>query len=763
MQATTTLKRAGRDVYESQVAIPARLSSGAVRRHTGEARRQRRWQGRGLRPAMPRWPPAAAGPLRRTVVCLLLTLLVVFHAEAKQQATSSPPPLTSVTALTSAMYDASAGALAASSPCVRLHDANGQTIGCSSPGPGRRLPTALVQRVIVDEDVTNIEGIRALLVPQKLLLQLLKRLESEPQLASRIAGILVETSADAADTPESFSTSDTFPQAEYSPYLPESKAWNPWGTGAWSQRIDFPVFLLDANGTRAMRQRAEENARRGYKHPAYAVEFDLVMQTAEYETESSIECLAAETCLPVGGYSVLSAMPPISAMSVSDKDIVLVLATMDSTALFHDFAIGADASISGLIAMLAAAEALSRFGSPDLFTKQVVFVALNAESWGYTGSRRFIHDLESNSGSVAGLEFDRITQVFEVGAVGQTGDVLYAHPTQRSRDGNTQEDAALRDMLDALHATSENHQLASSSNTSDTLPTVQVASERDNPGVPPSSLMTLLRKDPTIAGVYLAEFDTQYTNRYHWSHLDSAGNINLTSTTAVATVLARTVHALAASPPTSSSNSALHLTEISANATLVSELAECFLSNTPGMSCALSNHYITPQLTTRTASHYVGVLVAPIDPSQPASVPFNDMSRVVWNFLAEKTASGGGEGEGVVECAGACEGEGYICVGWRADAKGRCLNSTTKYVPAYSSSLLYDTNNARWTMSPQSRSRDDPVWTESYWQRYGVRAFMQDSARLEIGVLVGGVAVTTMSAVAVGAVTTRLLKWQKYA
>ena len=74
--------------------------------------------------------------------------------------------------------------------------------------------------------------------------------------------------------------------------------------------------------------------------------------------------------------------------------------------------------------------------------------------------------------------------------------------------------------------------------------TAETASE-ETPGIPPSSLMSLLRAKPAIAGVVLADFDAVFTNTYYESQLDNRSNIDPASIVAAAEVAARGLHALA--------------------------------------------------------------------------------------------------------------------------------------------------------------------------------------------------------------------------
>jgi nicastrin len=70
-----------------------------------------------------------------------------------------------------------------------------------------------------------------------------------------------------------------------------------------------------------------------------------------------------ELCLPVGGSSVYSTASQ-NISSTDGKPIIVVSATMDSRSVFHDLTLGVENDISGLVAMLAVADALSKVRSP---------------------------------------------------------------------------------------------------------------------------------------------------------------------------------------------------------------------------------------------------------------------------------------------------------------------------------------------------------------------------------------------------------------
>lgn len=125
----------------------------------------------------------------------------------------------------------------------------------------------------------------------------------------------------------------------------------------------------------------------------------------ELPTTDAKICLEDKTCLPIGGQSVWSSLgrlkprpnnsgKPIDAES--EQSVIAVTAPMDSISFFPDLAFGASAEISSLAVLLAVAEAVGNYwrklGS-TAFIYQPVYMALNAQSWGWAGSSRLLKDL----------------------------------------------------------------------------------------------------------------------------------------------------------------------------------------------------------------------------------------------------------------------------------------------------------------------------------------------------------------------------------
>eukprot|EP00249_Psilotum_nudum_P017145 c26181_g1_i1 orf=97-1434(+) len=386
--------------------------------------------------------------------------------------------LKSVPDLENAMYHLLDG-----TPCVRVLNLTGE-IGCANPGRAK-----VVAPIVGFSDLSmDLNHPSAILLPPFLLMGFLTRTLNEPLFAKNVAGLLVEYSPDYGDItrgPPGFSDDEKFPQSAFAMYQNKSYVWNPFGTGIMWNRYNFPVFLLSEESTTALREVAADNEKRNLKFPMKVAEFDVVMQTTKSGTHSSKTCLEEWSCLPLGGYSVWSSLPPIDALSTSSKKpILLAMSSMDSASFFRDKTPGSDSPLSGMIAMLAAADALSKTSGIDKWKKQLVFIVFTGEAWGYLGSRRFLSALAAGESSVKGLDGSLIQQILEVGSVGRAvGDprTFYAH----SQGAQT---SASQEIWEAL-------QNAASSFGVQNANAVQVnLASKSNPGIPPSSLMSFLHK-----------------------------------------------------------------------------------------------------------------------------------------------------------------------------------------------------------------------------------------------------------------------------
>ncbi|CAF1855252.1 unnamed protein product [Brassica napus] len=608
-------------------------------------------------------------------------------------------------------------------PCVRLLNLSGE-IGCSNPGLSK-----VVAPLIKLKDVKDLVEPHTVLVTADEMEDFFTRhvplVSNDLSFASKIGGVLIESGSSFQQKLKGLSPDKMFPQAEFSPYKNVEYKWNPMASSIMWKAYNFPVYLLSESGITAVQKFL---SKKDMKHKTYTsdvAEFNMVMETTKAGTHNSEACLQEGTCLPLGGYSVWSSLPPINVSSSNNrKPIVLTVASMDSASFFRDKSFGAGSPISGLVALLGAVDALSRVEGLSNLKKQLVFLVLTGETWGYLGSRRFLHELDLHSDAVAGLSDTLIETVLEIGSVGKglSGGIntFFAHKTRVSSATNM--------TLDAL-------KIAQDSFASKNIKIL--SADKTNPGIPPSSTMAFMKKNPQTSAVVLEDFDTKFVNKFYHSHLDDLSNINSSSVVAAASVLARTLYILA------SDNKDSALGSIYVNASFVEELLACLLSCEPGLSCNLVKDYISP--TNTCPGNYAGVMSG-----EPSSNPYlgsvGDVSRFLWNFLAEKTSVQKGNTTSVCS-KGSCSRTDQVCIKAESNKEGTCVVSTTRYVPAYSTRLKYA--DGAWTILPQNTSDSmgmvDPVWTESNWNTIGLQVYTVQHSAYDNAVLVAGITVATLA------------------
>ncbi|KAI9396142.1 hypothetical protein POPTR_004G082900v4 [Populus trichocarpa] len=650
--------------------------------------------------------------------CLLPFLLFLFISHFPLSFSGSVNSMESVPDLTKSMYVDFDGY-----PCVRLLNLTGE-IGCSNPGRDK-----VVAPVVRYKNVNEVSKPSAVLVSLDEFLELIGRISNDSSFAKNIGGVLVEQGMDSQIKLKGFSPDQKFPGAEYAPYKSINYEWNPIGSGMMWKAYSFPVFLLTEGGAQLVQEVAMNNEKKRNDYTADVVEFDSVMQTTKSGTHDSESCLQEQTCFPLGGYSVWSSLPPINNSSTNhSKPIILTVASMDSASFFRDKNLGAESPISGLIALLAAVDSLSHVNGLDDLGKQLVFSVFTGEAWGYLGSRRFLFELDLQSEAVNGLNSSLIETVIEIGSVGkgfsQGNSTFFAHTAAVS--------LATNETLNALkHAR-------------DSLENITVSSASTlNPGIPPSSLMAFLKKNPSTSGMVLEDFDTSFSDKFYHSHLDDMSNINSSAIVAAASLVARTLYILASDDKNLSSTA---LDAINVNASLVEELMSCLLDCEPGLSCELVKSYIVP--TNQCPNHYVGVILG-----EPSSNPYlgyvDDVSRFMWNFLADRTSSSMEDASS--DCSKECSNKGGVCIKAEVDGKGVCAISTTRYVPAYSTRLNYESGT--WRVLPSDSSDPmgmvDPVWTESNWDTIMLRVYTVQDAAFDRLVLLAGITITVMAYLAI--------------
>jgi nicastrin len=429
--------------------------------------------------------------------------------------------------------------------------------------------------------------------------------------------------------------------------------------------------------------------------------------------------------------------PDLSASATVQRPVVMLVASLDSTALIHELSIGAVSAISGVVTVLAAADALARSTpSSTSLPLQILFGLFQAEQWGRVGSRRWVSEVQSftcdsnvsASDSPNGRPFcasplrydisfsylplSKINYVLAVDQVGTNGiSTFFLHERDTSAARNNQT-MAMYTALDALGAGVLPRQVVSG--TSATLPPSPVDSFLEFTG---------------LDGAVLSGYDRAFTNPYYNSQFDTFADSS--AITDAATAAARGIYALATnSTPAVAATTAAAAVPV-ANATLVSELLYCF-TVTP--QCDLFARILgidiasLPSLVPAAPlSTYSSVYIAPsligttgyvLQPS-----PYEAFVR---NFLASVTtteiAASPSSCSQTSDCADA--GQAYECI------VGVCVIANAFYHDALSLSVVgVDKKNGKFLLSSTLSATTDPLWTEPYWSStIGAKMYIIDSS-----------------------------------
>ncbi|CAG8714639.1 6152_t:CDS:2, partial [Racocetra fulgida] len=215
--------------------------------------------------------------------------------------------------------------------------------------------------------------------------QNLRDLESSRKLGGIIA--IINGTSNVASRPSAFSPDDTCPNCQYGLYRDEKDQyqWNPNGQGLIQERFDFPIFAVYPFDNRSSKS------------------YNRIMEGAENNVRKSFKEY------------------PLQAVELS-----------------------VDNGVSGTIALLAVADAISQL------PKHILYTLFNGEAWGFAGSSRFVADITQFNCQVKGsakgcpfkngcgfpckqdLDFTRINfanieSIFEFNQIGMNTTGFYVH------------------------------------------------------------------------------------------------------------------------------------------------------------------------------------------------------------------------------------------------------------------------------------------------------------------------------------------------
>jgi hypothetical protein len=339
--------------------------------------------------------------------------------------------------------------------CIRLLTRNG-VVGCAAPSSDTI--TGQLVAVTITTRADEIPPGSVALISAEEAGKFLQRCVLEIELQNTLAGVFIQYSA--VDFP-GWNEASAAPYAEYAVHeMQRDYPWNPAGLDLGSVSFPFPIYQLDNETSANAVQRAEYNREQktktgggggigGESTAVHVARMELHMQA----TGNASSCINDKTCYPLGGYSVWAALPPLPPLynqragpnkMENQLPTLLVIAQIDSTSLFHRLTQAADSPLSGLIAMMAAAQALGSIENTPLvpeqrYQKRIIFLAVMGEPWDFMGSRRLLWEMENGTLSVQGLDLESIEGIIEIGQVGRAKKILRTHSNDTTTTTTTTE------------------------------------------------------------------------------------------------------------------------------------------------------------------------------------------------------------------------------------------------------------------------------------------------------------------------------------
>ena len=396
--------------------------------------------------------------------------------------------------------------------------------------------------------------------------------------------------------------------------------------------------------------------------------------------KNATHCLEKGACLPLGGFSVLSLFPPLSeeelvGMNESNSPpAIWAVSNIDSSALFHELSVGADAPLSGLITMLAAARTLGSFYKNKLssgnlkksgiFRKHIVFAGLMGEPWGNMGSRRLLWELYSNSSHLTGFNISSADVLLEIGQVGNA--VKYEEGSSKAKENNhpasrgnskalklflysSSRTEMTRAQLERLNNLQNAIKLSGNDCKSVSEVVVEDAGFNIKSFPPPASSEAFLRIQSNLTALAITEFNDTFTNAAYHSMYDNIKNIDISSIVSSSELISRTLYRLstATSGLENLEASAFEASEEAADLEIdmaalekrIKSLIECIVSTDFRLDCPLAKRIMnSPQISSK-RSNYIGILRSlPQDPQVPNLELHSNIERFIFNYLAFSTA-----------------------------------------------------------------------------------------------------------------------------
>lgn len=618
-------------------------------------------------------------------------------------------------------------------------------VGCSSSSGGN---VGVLQFIESDGDIRSLLAdvgayapYIAVMYPKMFTMETLQRLERSDAISGVILLSPMQPKPD--QLPPSFSPEQSCPNRPMDYYAFRKsldfancrrQVWNDKGSSILYRHWRFPIFIIRRQrDIRFLMQdcyRKFNTPTKGSKLAAYplcSAELTAFMNTATNSETCYKRSLLLQNpitfrvfCDPMGSSNVVSYLNPITKPPKKDS-IILVTARSDMSPLFMDNAdpfilglsVGADTTVSGLVGLVAVAEALSHVRS-NVTDKDVVFVAVNGDALDYLGSMRLGYDMNKrqfphqpsdgvDADQLAVIEWDHVDLVIDLTQIGvkdESGSLFLHTDVLSASTPNVS--SRITEFVDAMDAVA--------------VPGVAVRRPDPNQPLPPSTLHAFLRYRNMLPGVVLADFENNFNNPYYMGQFDTLDHVNGTyqSTNdyntptgfahriqAISTTVARAIFRM------SSNNTDLTST-IDADLTLVNHMLYCFAYRS---DCPLFR-----QLSDRSSRKFL--LPAPVTLMSDTLV-LSVMSRSsLWTSLLFAYTGGVKVPRDMGDCKATDKEKHVYTFYWfpNMPGGGECWRSTTLVYRQYSPAFELGDYSGRY-----------PTWTESRWAEASMRLFIVSS------------------------------------
>ncbi|XP_060725814.1 nicastrin [Tachysurus vachellii] len=652
-------------------------------------------------------------------------------------------------------------ALNKTTPCVRLLNATHQ-IGCQSSISG---DTGVLHVLETEDDLDWIinTGPHA---PYMVLMEspaftssMMMKLKNSTRVAGA-AVIHMSTPPDKGFSPHtSCPNQNTGVYSEsYGPDLANcsTTVWNPLGNGLSYEDFPFPIFsLANNNETQVIRKCYEDHNMRvngsAPEYPLCAMQLfshmhavtDTVTCMRRTDLQNSFSINPEQLCDPLVDYNVWATIRPINASTKGHKpneSMVIAATRLDGRSFFYDVAPSAEGTVSGIVTLLAAAEALRSVTQVAPPPRNIFFVFFQGEAFDYIGSSRMVYDMQNNKSVI---DFDNVHSFLEIGQVGLWNKQnLWMHSDPISRMNDTVNEEVTSLMSNIKSAASMLNLTLDEPNATQALP--------------PSSFQRFLRVRP-IPGVVLADHQSSFINKYYESLYDTAEYLNVSyppnlspeeqleyeteaakSLAEVATLVARSLYIQAGGE-----NSMLK--NITTDTKTMAKLLYGFLvkSNNSWFRSLLPQHVVSKESNSILGSGPPQYYVSLTQNQQPKSV-----TMFVKYILANMTGTATNLNESQCQNPKDVPGESkdlymYDWVSGPASENHTagepfCVRAPVRLAKAVSPAFELR----------QYGSREYSTWTESRWKNINARIFLVASPQLQMLTLGVGIAVLLVSLVA---------------